>query len=308
MTALVVEIRDSHHRLQGYHQVDAFPLSIGRAYSNQIILSDPYVQAQHLVVNADEQGWRVNDVSGQLGKETRQLASGDEIVVGRTYLRFFSPEHPVAPAKSLHAKASFMEALRVVSLTSLLLGLLMLGLAITDYMTATQEVFAGRLVAATLPILAGVIIWSAIWSLLAYIARRRLCFYYFLTVAVIYVLADLSFETLIDYFAFNIVSLWMSQALSYVTGGVLLVALFYASMHRAFAISQRRKFLLANLFSWGLVLVTLFVVSANRAEFNRNPEFPAELKPPFARIASVTSLENFMADTEAVIDEIKIEE
>jgi hypothetical protein len=74
-------------------------------------------------------------------------------------------------------------------------------------------------------------------------------------------------------------------------------------MHQAFAVSARRKLLLANGFSWGLVLVFVFVSYANRPEFDHNPEYPAELKAPLVRVAPLESFEVFMNDTSNMLND-----
>jgi len=310
MAELVVEARDAHRRILALYPVDHFPLAIGRGYDNDIILSDPHVCPRHLLVEPDEHGWRAQDlesVNGLSGNGASapeiHLDSGDEIIIGKTHLCFYSPDHPVAATRNVHEKTGLREAARAMAIVWALLSLLVLGFAFNDYLTITTQVQVEKLIAGTLPVVAAVFIWAGGWSLLAYIVRRRLHFYYFLGVSVAYVLLDMLLESVIGVVAFNIVNSWILEALSYFTGGVLLVALFYASMHQAFAISSRRKLVLANLFSWGLIAMVVFVVYANKPDFDRNPEYPAELKPPVMRIASLEKFDVFMNDTETMLKE-----
>ena len=120
-------------------------------------------------------------------------------------------------------------------------------------------------------------------------------------VSVVYILADVMLENLMGFLAFNLNNMLLSQVLSYITGGLLLAALFYASMRKALTVSKRRRLLLANVFSWAIVAVVGLVVIANRPEFNRNPEFPSELKPPFSRLVAVKSVDAFVAETEKML-------
>lgn len=309
MARLVVEVRDAHRRILGLYPVNSFPCAIGRGYNNDIILSDPHVCARHLQVDQDEQGWRVRDLGSINGTDgvtdaatEMQLQSGDEIVIGRTHLRFFAPDHPVAATRQLHEKTGLLEAARAMAVIWALLSMLVLGFAFNDYLTRTSEVQVQKLIAGTLPVVIGVLIWAGGWSLLAYIVRRRPYFYYFLGVSVVYVLLDILLESVVGIVGFNIGNNRIVEALSYFTGGVLLVGLFYASMRQAFAISGRRRLLLANLFSWGLIAVVVFVVYANKPEFARDPEYPGELKPPVMRIAPLEKFEVFMDDTQTMLN------
>lgn len=308
MARLVVEARDAHRRILGLFPVDDFPLAIGRGYDNDIILADPHVCPRHLQVDRDEQGWRVRDlgsINGTVGASAAatemHLQSGDEIVIGKTHLRFFAPDHPVAATRNLQEKTGLLEAARAMAIAWALLSMLVLGFAFNDYLTLTSELQLQKLIAGTLPVVGGVLVWAGGWSLLAYIVRRRPYFYYFMGVSVAYVLLDILLESVVGILAFNIGNNRIVEALSYFTGGLLLVGLFYASMRQAFAISGRRRLLLANLFAWGLVAVVVFLVYANKPEFARDPEYPGELKPPVMRIASLEKFEVFMDDTRTML-------
>ncbi len=309
MTLLVVEVTDSHRRNSVYHSFDHLPVAIGRGYGNDIILSDPHVCAEHLIVNQNEQGWQVQDLDTRNGVVFQNqknhdsfisINSGDELVIGKTRLRFLNPGHPVEAARLLHDRSSLYDAFRSLAMVWGLLCLLVIGYATDTYLASSTEVHLERLLADSLPLLAGVLIWSAIWALLAYIVRRQIYFYYMMLVSVVYILADVMLENFMGFLAFNLNNMLLSQVLSYITGGLLLAALFYASMHRALTLSKRRRLLLANIFSWAIVAVVLLVVIANRPGFNRNPEFPAELKPPFSRWVAAKNIDAFMAETESM--------
>ncbi len=300
MAGLVVEARDSHRRLLGFYPVDHFPVTIGRGYDNDVILADPYVSASHLHVETAEQGWLVHDRDRQ---KNLHVGSGDELVIGKTHLRFFAADYPVPPARNLHEKLNILQALKVFSVAWLLLSVLVIMLALNDYMSASRDIQLEKYIAGTLPVVAGVLVWAGAWSLLAYIVRRRPYFYYFLAVSTVYVLLDIGLEILVNIAAYNLLNDRVADALSYFAGGLLLVVLFYASMHRAFVVSRRRKLVLANGFSWGLVAVFVFVAYANRPEFNRNPEYPAELKVPLVRMSPLQPLDLFLDDTEKMIDD-----
>ena len=53
--ALILEIRDARG-VPTWHRLDALPLTIGRGLSNDIILDDPYLDANHARIALDEAG------------------------------------------------------------------------------------------------------------------------------------------------------------------------------------------------------------------------------------------------------------
>lgn len=303
MAGLVVELRDAHRRLLGHHRAQQFPLSIGRGYDNDLIVADPHVDAHQLRIEPEQQGWLVTDIGSGVNAGTQQsLISGDELVIGKTHLRLLALDHPVEETRPLR-DTSVLEIGKSIGLGLALVLALMFSYAFYEYMQISEELLPGKLIADTLPLVAGVMIWAGVWSLFAYIVRHHLYFHYFLAVTVAYVLIDLLLDVAVSFFAFNNSSLWLPDVLSYFTGGLLLVALFYASMHQAFVMSRRRKWVLANLFSWGLVAVIVFAVSANQPEFARNPEYPAELKPPGFRVTAAESFDAFMVEAEKLLND-----
>ncbi|TNF35687.1 MAG: FHA domain-containing protein [Gammaproteobacteria bacterium] len=314
MTALIVEVSDFHRRHPVYYRFEELPVSIGRGYDNDVIVSDPHVCARHLIINPAEQGWQVHDLETRNGVVIQHrknheafvsIRSGDELMIGKTRLRFFDPQHPVAATRLLPDSSSFYDVIRSMVMVWGLLCLLVIGFITDTFFASSEELHIERLLANSLPLVAGVLIWSAIWTLLAYIVRRQVYFYYMLLVAVIYILADLLLENALGFLAFNLNNNLLAQVLSYVTGGLLLAALFYASMHRALTVSNRRKLVLANIFSWVIVAVVILVVLANQPAFRRNPEFPAELKPPFSRMMEASSIDAFVTESRNLIQEFE---
>jgi len=316
LAGLIIEVQDYLRQTKAYYPVKEFPLRIGRGYSNDIILADPHVCAEHLVIHADDSGeWSAQDldtkngvhVLNENGKQKElKLSSGDMPVIGKTQLRFVNPEHPVEPARQLRDKNNMVDALRSVAVIWALLSLLILGVSIDGYLSTSNEVHIEKLIAGALPVVSGIFLWSALWALLAFIVRRRLSFKFMLTVSSVYYLADILLSTIIDYLAYNLNSTGFVDVVSYVTAGVLLAVLIYVSMEKALSLSKKRRFFLANVFSWALVVIIIFVVYANKPAFKNRPEYPSELKPPFSRLSPATDLNSFMAETETLMNFEKI--
>lgn len=314
MADLVVEIRDNLRRTTNFYQVKTFPLKIGRGYSNDIILTDPHVCSEHLVINETENGWSAEDLDTKNGvhvidktghQKSLELRSGDEIVIGKTHLKFVEPDHPVAPTRVLKDRNSLIEITRSVALVWALLCVLVVGVSFENYLDSTKIIHIEKLIVNSLPVVGGVMAWSALWALLAYIVRRRLFFNFLLGVSIAYYLLDTLLASVLDYVAFNINNILFIEAVSYFTSGLLLVVLFYVSMSRALIMTGRRRLFLANIFSWTIVAVIGFIVFANKPEFSRNPAYSAELKPPFARMVPVTNLNDFVAKSDSLV--VKLE-
>lgn len=308
MAELIVEIHDAHRRLPAYRHIAHFPLRIGRGYNNDIILNDPHVAAEHIVIEKQEQGWllrqmdRTNppQLAGKnLQHETCAIQSGDEILLGKTLIRFFTPQHPVAPVKRLHdGVAGMLELSRELAIVSSLLLLLWLAQMLDAWLMTSEKIPLPRMAADVLPVVGAALLWAMVWSLMAFVVRRKTDYLFFLSVTIFYFLADMLLENAIDYVAFNSSQVLLPQILSYITGGVLMTLMFYASMSHAMNMSARRKLVLSNVFAWTLVTLVVFVMQANQPAFNPDPHYSAVLKPDFAQWADIHSVEKFLQESE----------
>lgn len=314
MAELIIESQGHMKRGTRHYRVETFPCTIGRGFANSIILEDPFVAAEHVVIEKAEDGWRLRQLDQlnpvqQRGKTIRDtellLHSGDEIVLGRTSLRFYAPQHPVAPTRKLHdTRSGFMEISQSLLMLCGLLLVLLFALVFNAYFINSQDIRLHRLIAENLPVLGSALIWSALWSLLAFVVRRRTDYLYFLALFVVYLLVDIAIEDMIDYLAFNAGSLWLPDLISYVVAGVLLASLLYFSMGRAFNASPRRRLVLSNVFAWTFVVVIGFFVYGNYEEFNPDPNYSAVLKPPFALWVQPQPADEFLNDSNLLFDKL----
>ena len=51
-----IEVLDAKGNVTERIGIDAFPITVGRAYSNHVVVDDPYVCPAHLAIEPDEQG------------------------------------------------------------------------------------------------------------------------------------------------------------------------------------------------------------------------------------------------------------
>jgi hypothetical protein len=91
-----------------YHKIDNFPVRIGRAFDNDIILNEPSVSAYHLVIDQDEKGALVRNLSDENGTQLNlqkmdQLATAIELPVnlnlGDLKARILSPQSAIEPTR-----------------------------------------------------------------------------------------------------------------------------------------------------------------------------------------------------------------
>ena len=65
MAKVILEtIQRGVHR---YHKIDSFPVTVGRAFDNDIILQDVTISPHHLVITDDNDGYQINNLTDENG-------------------------------------------------------------------------------------------------------------------------------------------------------------------------------------------------------------------------------------------------
>ena len=110
MAKLIVEVVNRIGHVTERHRFEDFPIKVGRNYQNDLILPDVHISPNHLLIHESEQGWTVEDLDSHNGIQLKthstgttpnHAASGDDIIIGKTRLRLFSPWHPVTTTHPL---------------------------------------------------------------------------------------------------------------------------------------------------------------------------------------------------------------
>lgn len=291
--------------VQERHELARFPVTVGRAYTNDVILDDPKVSAEHLRIERTEDGALVlRDVGSTNGTYRVDpwaqlaelvLASDARVAVGDTVLRFRARSHPVGdtlvgPAPDAAPRKRFFDNPSVfpVALASLVV-FNMLG----DYLGNYQKTDWGSLSVALVVPLSATFFWSGGWSLASRIARRQ---FHFRAHGAIGSLAFLSL-TLIP----PVLSL-LGFSLSLGTGSGLLHEVAYLSV-LAWSLYWHLRYVTrwdSRRLKWVLAVITVFfgLLSQTEAllgneEFSQELPFSRTLLPPALRVAPARSVDTF---------------
>lgn len=187
--------RDGQPRLA--HAVHAWPLSVGRALDNDLVLSDAHVAARHFTVEASDAGLELivgdSDNGVQLGR--RRLKRGEravldghdapvDITVGRTRMQLRLADQRLAPELPLAVAAGPRPAVRG-TVAALLAAALLFEAWLVNDPTELPGVLAGL----TLSLAVGIFAWCGAWALLTKTFTRHARFGWHLTVVLFAMLA-----------------------------------------------------------------------------------------------------------------------
>jgi hypothetical protein len=94
------------HRIR----IDRFPFRVGRAYSSDLIVDDPHVAADQLVIDETPDGGVIARDLTAPERAVMLSAAGELLLpVGRTRLRLRDRDFAVAPALPLEQRRPFLE-------------------------------------------------------------------------------------------------------------------------------------------------------------------------------------------------------
>lgn len=309
MAALILEFSTGLRHEVHYHRVSTFPFNIGRAYDNDLILSDDTVSAHHIRLDRDDENQiTIQNLSTENGTWQGATPLSESLIVlntpavftlGRTHLRIVSPDDAVAPTRHFpHASwfTRWASDLRVALVLLAAYWLMSFYVAVVEQSQwfSIDEVFINNVLEVLLPLLLATGI-----GFVSRLLLHRWRFSLQLSIACI-ALSVFSFTDNV----FSYISYWFTNyEITSNLSTVFLVVCFatlLAWQLRAISNLPRRGAAFIGI----AIVVPLFVVlemqeSINAPSFNPNPTMHTVLKASDIRIANnYESIETFRNDIE----------
>jgi Inner membrane component of T3SS, cytoplasmic domain len=323
---VIVEILDAHDAVRQRVRLDRWPAIIGRAYSADVLLDDPYVSPEHVrVIDGDGSGVVVEDLASVNGLYAADgarvsratLLPGSVIRVGRTHVRFCSATDIVAPAlvddapavgraesatggDTAGAATGARRGWRRLSATA---GLVVICIAAAVVFTVQSYVDGYQRNGATAAIEAGaglfliLVLWAAPWALASRVVMQRAQLLTHLAVASAAIIAA---EIVAD------AGVWCSYLFPGSSLAGLIVDAGFCGIfagllggHLALvsAMPARRRWRIVGTVTAALLALGLLVSHADAVKFTTRMDYAASLRPfPIAWLPT-TSVREFIAAT-----------
>ncbi len=177
MESLIIRVSRGGRSQPVFHRADQFPFRVGRAYDNDLIISDETVSAHHLELHADDNGFQVKSTADEngtwIGKDKladglHELSVPGSINIGRTHLDIHAAHSPVEPTLIIARSSRLSE---IASTIWLALGLTLVYMLLTFYFAYQQfslnndwtEILVNRLLHFAVP--------AAIATVMSFISR-----------------------------------------------------------------------------------------------------------------------------------------
>lgn len=315
-TIVFVEIMDRQQQVKQRILVKQFPVTIGRAYSNDIIVDDPYIRPTHARIELDNEGEIVIvDTESKNGiqssgktKEAFRVSDrkGLKVTLGNTPIRLRTPEFILEPTRTRYSKTTklqdiidnkrYIPLLFLLPLSYLLLRIYLL--STENFFDSGPELF--------FPICLSIVIWCTGWALLNRIlsVKFNFLFHLILVCSAAFVL-DITFIS-ISYLSFL---LQLDTFFKILTGSIVVLLeslLLFGHLSILGNIRLRNRLL----FSGGslILILTFFLIVffENQREFSPHISFNNELKPLPESLIPVMSHQVFFNKTEDLIHKLKL--
>lgn len=315
LPCLVIQIGLKQGRSAEIHKLEDRELYVGRAYSNDIVLTDPYVAPQQLRiyrlgVDANEVGWYINVldvtnpvlVNGEpLEAPTATVQPGDTITVGRTQMRLYSDEHPVEPTRKLLVSSWLHKAARSPTIPLVLFGFVCLLDSLCSYwLTNIDGDWQGH----ALNTVTGITLllgWACGWAIVGRVLRHQPHFSHQLLVTTMVAAAGLlqaPLEVLIEFLTDNIeLRTWVAYAFA----TVLFAYLLHYNLF--FATNIKHTALIACGFSLSVSLLIFLYSVSDEDDFEFKPEFSSTLLPPVVNSRSAIELDDYWNDIDKMLSQ-----
>lgn len=299
----VLEVLDRDGVVRQSVKVGAWPLRVGRALDNDLVLDDPYTAAQHLRIARDEQGRlavTVGESVNGLQCEGRHLAAGEQAVLGsqerpvaltlgRTHLRLRFAAQPLAPEQVLGVSRVLTQGLPTLALL-VLATLAVLGF--NTWLESEPDLLTKSLASSAISVLGIGLGWAGVWTLLSKVFAHQGHFGWHLRVMM---LAVLAWEVLMAgsaLLAFAFSWPWVTD-FNFVPGYAILGVMLYFHLQAVEPQHPRRTlgFALGSALT-GLALSVWFNVQAT--DRVGSELYMSHLFPPALRVAKPVELPEFM--------------
>jgi hypothetical protein len=284
-------------------------LRIGRAYDNDVIVGDPFVNPHHLLFSWHEGRPLVEDLGSVNGTWCRKgrkritregLSDGEMIQLGHSQLRYLPADATVAPAwrdTARHGLLSLFGRPWMLPLTAILCAM---GLALDKLLDSTRNLGPGELANQLVYPLLGVMLWAGFWSLLNRLIAHRSNFAVHLgiaTLAVAGLVVNAQGAPLLCFaFGWDGALPWLKNAGQIVILAAALFAHMQYATHGRTWVQAGGSIALAFMLFGSPLLGDLL----QRDEFSSLPRIQPLLKPPGVRLVRGESLENFLREAESL--------
>ncbi|QBY04687.1 FHA domain-containing protein [Thalassotalea sp. HSM 43] len=311
---LIIEEISRNKKIKARHKFATKEISIGRGFDNDIILSDPHICPEHLAIKWQDNQWYVQDLqtlNGTMLSDRQHIAdwhpikSGDIILLGKTQLRLFLPNHPVAQSIAFTKVEQFVENCgRWTFLIAMVALFCAISFALTYLQVSQVEVPYSQIVMSVVYSTIAYAMWPLLCSLMAFLNKNESRVGSQMGVSFLM----LNLFWLVDFIdatmAFNLSSQINWQWLTTVLYVALTFSLFWFNLYIAFSQSKWRRVTISALLTV-IIFGGLYLQDrGDSVDFNPHPVFDSTIMIPALSVSPASSVDEYIEDSNRLFEEV----
>lgn len=310
---IIIEEVSRGHKVISRNKFLTDTVSIGRAYHNDVILSDPHICPEHLSFEFDGQNWRIKDLDsingsflgeGKKSADGHVVHSGDIIRLGKSQIRVLFPHHPVSESITLSPFENLINATKNPAILTFNVLLFTFVTGWLYFLNSPKDInFTQYIVPA-----AGITLVFAIWpigiALVSHLTKHDartwtqlgICFvFYNLTWVSDFLETIVKFNSSSQSFLANLMTL-LPISLAFI--------LFWLNTYIGFHVSNRRRTAIAAGLTILLFGGSYLIQLSKKPDFSIRPQFDATLLTPSFLITDSSSVDAFIESSDNLFNKV----
>ncbi|MGQ8367030.1 FHA domain-containing protein [Glaciecola sp. 1036] len=313
---LVIEFISRNKKVQQFEKCSGNPISIGRAYNNDIIIQDEHVCPQHAEIYQDESGElflinndSVNGIKDYKGKEIASrhpVKVGDIFQLGKQFIRILDTSSAVEPTKKLHLLESFSTKINHWYFSAVaLLVFFAVNTAMTYFNTTSKIIWSQIFLDGFFGITA-VIFISFLIGLFAKIFKKEVKLFTILNFVVFCVLSIELLQAIGAVLIFN----WGQTSTLQFGDTLINLSLMLLFLWGTFYLASSMRYRTISIASASLVLLILgfqIISSIDTDEVVLYPQISPTVLPEYFLFAEPQSIDSYTENTDSLFSEAQKE-
>lgn len=301
---VIFEVVNRAGRVLERHRASGSELTIGRAFDNELILSDETVSPHHARIETSAEGNVVlrdlNSLNGIRSDRhvrvdgTTPLHSGAEYGFGRARVRIYSTAHAVTETVRIGGLDWLVNRLGGAPVLSCIVCVVAL-VAITEQWLHTYSAVRWQQwgIGVFGVMMVGVVI-AMFWAIVGRIVKHEGRFKTHLALVMLYLLLQSAIYFGYELLLFNSLNTPLSQVFSLGLSFLLLSGLIWLSLHIATNQGSAQRWKIAVATSGIFLCLSIYPKILDQTEFSTSPDYIKVIKPPAVRFARGNSEEDFV--------------
>jgi len=311
METLIVQTGGRSGRTRELVNHNGESIGIGRGFGNGIILTDPYVAPAQASFRCEDGIWYFQNLDNTnrvllnneiLSTQKISLQSGDRLVLGRTEIRVYSPDHEVSPTRKL-LLSDWLHQNSIGFLAPLLAVLVcnLLDFGVEHLIDATGELEWKESISSLLWLNSILLVWAGVWAVAGKLIRHHYHLGQHIFITSVGLIGMTIVFPLLGYIEFAANS---SMLRTIATALFMLVVIAWlVKFNLYFATSGRHATAIGIIFSTIVIGGVTTVNFLSQDDFDAYARTEDELFPGFIRFGSAETVDRYFEQVEDMLDQ-----